>query len=220
MAWRRALDGSVPHGSRYAGLLREIGLAPPAHSVERRGRPTLKFRPPFVPSEAGDHPRRAERNRSPFSSGCLRRAGARPVVSRRPPSQRGRATCWSRSSISFRSPPECVQAGIASVEADYAAVARGIPDGRGQRRGVFRSGQAAAAAILALRAADGSDAPLRGFRRTRRGRGLASIATRLASTSCSAGWGNVTPFVLKHGAQFRPRPPNKVTQQEVRSRLQ
>jgi hypothetical protein len=106
--------------------------------------------------------------------------------------------------------PECVAAGIAVVEADYAAVLAEIPAGPAKRRGV-RVGRAAAAAIIALRASDGSDAPLvdpaypQG---TKPGewRFTPGFPFAFATT-----WGNVTPFVLTHGAQFRPGPPDKVT---------
>jgi hypothetical protein len=56
-------------------------------------------------------------------------------------------------------PPACGAAGVASVEADYAAALSEIPDGRAETRGI-QVGQAAAAAILALRAGDGADTPL------------------------------------------------------------
>ena len=56
-------------------------------------------------------------------------------------------------------PQACIDAGVASVEADYAPRSRAIPDGRPKTRGIAL-GQAAAAAILGLRAADGSDTPL------------------------------------------------------------
>jgi hypothetical protein len=45
------------------------------------------------------------------------------------------------------------------VETDYTAALAAIPDGRHKARGL-EVGQAAAAAILALGAADGSDTPL------------------------------------------------------------
>ena len=47
---------------------------------------------------------------------------------------------------------------MASVEADYAAALAAIPDGAAKTQGVAL-GHAAAAAILALRADDGSDTP-------------------------------------------------------------
>jgi hypothetical protein len=56
---------------------------------------------------------------------------------------------------------ECVTASgaVKSVDDAYAAALGAIPDGRAKRQGVAL-GQAAAAAILALRAGDGSDTPL------------------------------------------------------------
>ena len=73
-------------------------------------------------------------------------------------------------------PPACIDAGVASVEADYAAALAAIPDGPAKTRGI-ELGQAAAAAILALRAADGSDTPLLDPA-TRRARSRASSASR------------------------------------------
>ena len=54
---------------------------------------------------------------------------------------------------------ECIEAGVESVEADYAAVIAEIPDGRAKTRGIA-VGEAAAAAIVALRADDGADTTL------------------------------------------------------------
>ena len=51
---------------------------------------------------------------------------------------------------------ECIQRGLATVEADYAAALGELPDNQPKARGIA-VGQAAASAILALRANDGSD---------------------------------------------------------------
>ena len=59
-------------------------------------------------------------------------------------------------------PPACLQAGIASVEADYAAALAGIPEGPAKARGLGL-GRASAAAILAKRERDRSDTPLVDF---------------------------------------------------------
>jgi hypothetical protein len=53
-------------------------------------------------------------------------------------------------------PPQCVAAGVASVEADYATALAAIPDGPARSAGI-RLGERAAAAVRALRADDGSD---------------------------------------------------------------
>ena len=55
--------------------------------------------------------------------------------------------------------PACIEAGVASVEADYTAAIAEIPDGRAKTRGIA-VGEAAAAAIVAQRAGDGSDTTL------------------------------------------------------------
>jgi hypothetical protein len=107
-------------------------------------------------------------------------------------------------------PAACGVAGAASVEADYAAALGAIPDGRAEARGI-EVGRAAAAAILELRAADGSGTPLvvgdhpqgtnPGEYRFTPGRPFAF----------APGWSEVTPFVLRDSSQFRPRPPYEVT---------
>jgi hypothetical protein len=112
--------------------------------------------------------------------------------------------------ISAPFPPACVQAGVASVETDYTAALAAIPDGRHKTRGI-EVGQAAAAAILALRAADGSDTPLvvNDFPQgTAPGEYRFTPGTPFAF---APGWGTVTPFVLDRSSQFRPGPPYAVT---------
>ena len=97
------------------------------------------------------------------------------------------------------------------MEADYAAALGTIPNGRAKTRGI-EVGRAAAAAILALRAADGADTPLMDHRSTRRARPPASTATHPAPRSSSRRAGrDVTPFVLRDSSQFRPGPPYAVT---------
>ena len=109
-------------------------------------------------------------------------------------------------SFAFFLPADCINAGIASVEADYAAALAAITNGPAKSAGVAL-GQAAAAAILALRSPTASTRR-RPIRTTRRAPHLASTATRRAPPSPSPRiWGDVTPFVLKDGSQFRPGPP-------------
>ena len=64
--------------------------------------------------------------------------------------------------LPFPFPPACAQAGIASAEADYATALAAIPDGTPKTLGI-QVGQAAAAAIIALRTGDGSDTTLLDF---------------------------------------------------------
>ena len=111
-------------------------------------------------------------------------------------------------------PPElfsaCIPAAIAGVEADYAATLGAIPDGAPKTQGTA-IGYAAAAGILALRVADGADTPLFDDNYpdgTNPGEYRSPTGSPLA---LSPGWGDVTPFVLKDSAQFRPGPPYQVT---------
>jgi hypothetical protein len=107
-------------------------------------------------------------------------------------------------------PQECIDAGIASVEADYAAALGAIPDGDPKTQGIA-VGHAAAAVVLALRIADGSDTPLADFdypQGTEPGEYRFTPGTPFAG---AVGWGNVTPFVLSSSSQFRPPPPDAVT---------
>jgi hypothetical protein len=100
-------------------------------------------------------------------------------------------------------PQSCIDAGVASVKPDDQAKVQGIA-----------VGQAAAAAILALRAADGAVGPF-----------LNSSCpqdTNPGEYQCTPGfpfiaaevWENVTPFVLKDSSQFRPGPPYAVTKKK------
>jgi hypothetical protein len=108
--------------------------------------------------------------------------------------------------------PECRAAGIASVEASYAAALATIDDGPAKVDGVA-TGQAAAAAIIAQRAGDGSDTPLLDFDYPQ---GTEPGEWRFTPDfpfpiAFAPGWGQVTPFVLRRSSQFRPRQPYKVT---------
>ncbi len=103
----------------------------------------------------------------------------------------------------------CLQNGIKSVEADYAAALTAIPDGAAKTLGILL-GQASAAAILATRAGDGSDTPLLDFgypQGTEPGEWRFTPDLPLAF---APGWGDVRPFVLRHVSQFRPGPPYRI----------
>ena len=107
---------------------------------------------------------------------------------------------------------DCVAASgaVATVDAAYAAALGAIPDGRAKRQGVAL-GQAAAAAILALRAGDGSDTPLFD---TAYPQGTQPGEYRFTpgfDFAFAPGWADVTPFVLNDSSQFRPSPPYRVT---------
>lgn len=110
-------------------------------------------------------------------------------------------------SFSFFLPAACIDAGVASVEADYTAALGAIPNGPAKSAGVAL-GQAGAAAILALRASDGFDTPTvdpayqegtaPGEYRYTPGTPFA-FAPHLGE--------DLIPFVLKDSSQFRPGPP-------------
>jgi hypothetical protein len=107
-------------------------------------------------------------------------------------------------------PQEKIDASVASVEAAYRAALATIPDAPAKAQGVA-VGQAAAAAILALRASDGAVGPFINTNCPQNpapGRfqcvpGLPFIPFQ--------GWEKVTPFVLQDSAQFRPGPPHALT---------
>ena len=108
--------------------------------------------------------------------------------------------------------PECTANGVANVNASYAAALSAIPAGPAKTNGIA-VGQAAAAAIVARRAGDGSDAPwvdLNFPQGTEPGewRFTPDFPAQLAFAPY---WGQVTPFVLKRGSQFRPPPPYDVS---------
>jgi hypothetical protein len=113
-------------------------------------------------------------------------------------------------SFSFFLPADCINGGIASVEADYAAALAAIPNGPAKSAGVAL-GQAAAAAILALRSADGFNTPPidpNYQEGTAPGEYRYTPGTPFAF---APHWGDVTPFVLHDGSQFRPGPPYSLT---------
>ena len=123
---------------------------------------------------------------------------------------------WSRSSVnsllSFVS-QSCIDAGVASVEADYTAALAAIPNDQAKAQGIA-VGQAAAAAILALRAADGAVGPFLNFncpQDTDPGEYQCTPGTPFIAFE---GWENVTPFVLNDSSQFRPGPPYAVNKKK------
>jgi hypothetical protein len=103
----------------------------------------------------------------------------------------------------------CIDAGVTSAEAAYAAALAAIPDGQAKAQGIA-VGRAAAAAVLHLRADDGAVGPFLNF--------ACPQDTDPGEYQCTPGtpfivfeeWENVTPFVLHHSSQFRPGPPYAV----------
>src|SRR4029434_2778148 len=91
----------------------------------------------------------------------------------------------------------------ATPDAAYTASLASIADGPAKTKGVAL-GQTAAAAILALRSADGSTAPMPYTPGTAPGN--YQLTPPNFAPAVLPKWGSVTPFTLKSGAQFRPDP--------------
>ncbi len=91
-----------------------------------------------------------------------------------------------------------------NLDAAYAASLASISDGAPKTNGIA-IGQAAAAAILAFRSADGSTALMPYTTGT--GPGAYQLTPPNFAPAVLPAWGNVTPFTLTSGAQFRPAPP-------------
>ena len=106
-------------------------------------------------------------------------------------------------------PQSCIDAGVASVLDAYTTALAAIPDDMTKAQGIA-VGRAAAAAILALRAADGAVGPFLNFdcpQETEPGEYRCTPGTPFIAFEV---WANVTPFVLHHSSQFRPGPPYAV----------
>src|SRR5829696_7310664 len=115
-------------------------------------------------------------------------------------------------------PQACIDAGVASVQSDYVDALDAIPDGPPKDRGVA-VGQAAAAAVLALRAADGADTTLLDFAFPQGTAAGEWIFTPDRPFAFAPGWARVTPFVLDNASQFRPDPPDALDSPEYAADL-
>jgi hypothetical protein len=107
----------------------------------------------------------------------------------------------------------CIDAGVKSVEEDYDDALGSIPDGTAKEQGIVL-GEAAAEAILRLRASDGAVGPFLNFecpQDTEPGEYQCTPDVPGGPFIAFEVWENVTPFVLKNSSQFRPRPPYRVT---------
>jgi hypothetical protein len=94
---------------------------------------------------------------------------------------------------------------VKTVEDDYAGAIGTIPNGAAKTRGLAL-GRAAAAVILAVRAADGSDTPLFDTAYPQGSQPGQYRFTPGFNFAFAPGWGDVTP-----SSQFRPGPPDAVT---------
>jgi hypothetical protein len=107
-------------------------------------------------------------------------------------------------------PQDCNDAAIAGVDADYTAALASIPASAAKTQGMVL-GHAAAAVILALRVADGSDTLLLDFDYPQGTNPGEYRFTPGSDFAFAPDWGHVTPFVLRDSTQFGPGPPYAVT---------
>ena len=105
---------------------------------------------------------------------------------------------------------DCIAPAVDGVEADYGAALGAIRDGRAKSRGI-RIGQAAAAAILALRAGDRAQALLVGDPVYPQGDEPGEYCFTADPFAFAPKLGELATFVLRDGSQFRPGPPHAVT---------
>ena len=100
----------------------------------------------------------------------------------------------------------CLDPAIAEVDADYSAVLAAIRGGPAKTKGIAL-GEASAAAILTARAGDGSDTRAHHSSYPQGTQPGEYRFTPPFTFAFVPGWGQVTPFVLKDAAQYRPGPP-------------
>ncbi len=113
-------------------------------------------------------------------------------------------------------PPACLVAGIAVVEDAYTAALAAIPGGPAKLDGIAL-GEAAASAILTLRADDGSDTPLFDFDYPQGTEPGEYRFTPGFDFVFAPGWADVTPFALQRSNQFRPAPPYRIASKNTRT---
>jgi PAP2 superfamily len=99
----------------------------------------------------------------------------------------------------------------AALDQQLASELAAIPDGAGKQQGI-QVGQAVAARLLAIRANDGSAVEPPPFVPGNKPGDYQPTPPQFAAPVFT-NWGNVTPFVLNNGAQFRPGPPPALTSQ-------
>lgn len=99
----------------------------------------------------------------------------------------------------------------ANLDAAYALSLSQIPDGASKTDGISL-GESVAAAILALRSSDGSTTTLPYTQAP--GPGVWRPTPLTFAPAVFVAWGNVTPFTLRSGSQFRAEGPPSLTSSE------
>jgi membrane-associated phospholipid phosphatase len=95
------------------------------------------------------------------------------------------------------------------LDDDYAAELAQVPDGPAKDKGIRLGGQVAAE-LLAIRANDGSNVPAPPFVAGTNPGDYGPTPPNFPAPVFTT-WGQVTPFVLDRGDQFRPAPPPPLT---------
>ncbi|MET0741003.1 MAG: vanadium-dependent haloperoxidase [Candidatus Nanopelagicales bacterium] len=104
----------------------------------------------------------------------------------------------------------CIDAGVASVEADYTVALAGIPRGPAKTQGIAL-GEAAAAAIVDQRSGDGSDTLLVDSTYPQGDEPGEYVFTPGTPFAFAPHWGEVTPFALRRASSFKPGPPLRLS---------
>jgi hypothetical protein len=112
----------------------------------------------------------------------------------------------------------CIANGISSTEAAYRAALAMIPDGPATNQGIAL-GEAAARAILDLRAADGAVGPFLNHNCSANPPSGVDQCTPATPLIALEVWNHVTPFVLRRSSQFRPGPPYPLTSKKYAADL-
>jgi PAP2 superfamily len=101
------------------------------------------------------------------------------------------------------------------LDHDYAAELAQVPDGSAKDKGI-RLGEQVAGELLAIRANDGSNVPAPPFVAGTNPGDYRSTPPNFPAPVFTT-WGQVTPFVLDRGDQFRPAPPPPLTSEAYAS---
>jgi hypothetical protein len=149
-----------------------------------------------------------QRRSQPYAYDAIAPAGASPAAAVAAAAYSVLASEVPKLPAAFFGP--CIPGAMQLAGQQYAAALAAIPDGQAKADGIA-VGQAAADAIVAMRANDGSDTPFADFAYKE---GKAPGEWRFtdgAPFAAAPGWGSVTPFVLERADQFRPQPPYPVS---------
>ncbi len=148
------------------------------------------------------------RRSTPYAYDAMAPAGASPEAAVAAAAHAVMASEVPRLPAPFFSP--CVPGALQLAQARYDAALAAIPDGQAKSDGIV-VGQAAAAAILAARAVDGSDTPFADFAFPQGSEPGQWRFTDGIPFAAVPGWGNVQPFALARADQFQPQAPYPVS---------